>query len=138
MRRQYYPSIFGDLENLACCATDYCEQDSQPTFSEGISISEDKEHFFVDAHLPGIDPKEIDVSIDPKQRCLSIRGHNKHERKDVNYITKSRAHYSYDIPLSSEVDIGVGVEASSHQGMLTVTLAKSKHHQPLKIDIKVE
>ena len=48
--------------------------------SPSVSISETKKEIKVEAELPGVDEKDINVSID--NGCLTVRGEKKHESRD--------------------------------------------------------
>lgn len=139
MRRRYLPTIFDDFDALCtalpsgCCTEGRCERKS-----DGLSIAEDPEHLFIDAHLPGVDPKGVDVTIDPHERRLVISGESHLDRENVNWHLKGSSQFRYEVPLSNEIDLDSKVEAVSRNGVLRVTLIKNKGHKPLKVDVKVD
>ncbi|MDN3506167.1 MAG: Hsp20/alpha crystallin family protein [Simkaniaceae bacterium] len=123
-----FDEIFNTFNAKECCSTSYYE---------GLSISEDKEKLYIDAELPGVKPEEVEVTIEPKERKLLIKGKPKEDREDVHYHLKQKAKYCYQIPLSNEVDIESEIEAVSKDGILSITLSKNRGHKPLKVDVRV-
>ncbi len=138
MRRMFVNHILDDFEEicngLTCCSSPQRTERS----SDGLSISEDSENLYIDASLPGVSPEDVDITIDPKKRSLSICGESKKERESVKYHMKSKGQYCYAIPLSNEVDIETKVEAVSRDGIISITLPKNKGHKPLKVDVKTD
>jgi len=139
MRRRYLPTLFDELDALCtalptgCCTDCGCERKN-----EGLSISEDSKHLFIDAPIPGVDPKEVDVTINPSERRMIISAEGKTDRENVNWHLKGSRKFRYEIPLSNEIDLEAKVEAVSRNGVLNITLAKNKGHKPLRIDVQVD
>ena len=123
-----FDEIFNTFNTGECC-TSSCY--------EGLSISEDKERLYIDAELPGVQPEDVEVTVEPKERKLLIKGKSKAAREDVHYHLKQKAKCCYQIPLSNEIDIESKVEAVSKDGILSITLSKNRGHKPLRVDVKV-
>lgn len=139
MRRQYFPTLFDQFDALCtalpsgCCSDGCCS-----TQAEGLSVSENEGHLFIDAHMPGVDPKAIDVTLNPKERKLVINGKGNISRENVSWHLKGGSEFRYEIPVSNEIDLDGKVEAVSRNGILSVTLTKNKGHKPLKVDVRVD
>jgi HSP20 family molecular chaperone IbpA len=114
------------------CCTEQCGSNA----CEGLAMSEDEEHFYIDAPMPGVKSEEIKVTLDPRNRHLFISGENKQERNNVKYHLRNCLNYNYEIPLSNEVNLEHAIEAVSKDGILSITLSKNRGHKPLKIDVK--
>ncbi|MEF8822963.1 MAG: Hsp20/alpha crystallin family protein, partial [Desulfohalobiaceae bacterium] len=101
-----------------------------------VNISEDDRNITVEAELPGMDSKDIDISL--QNNMLVLQGEKKFEdeRNEGNYqrIERSYGAFSRTIPLSSSVDED-NVKASFKNGILTVTLPKQEKAQGKKIAI---
>lgn len=138
MRRMLLNTILDDFEEicngLSCCSSPQREVRS----SEGLSISEDANNLYIDASLPGVASDQVEITIDPKKRSLSICGEAKLNREDVKYHMKSKQQHCYAIPLSNEIEIDTKIEAVSRDGIISITLPKNKGHKPLKIDVKTD
>ena len=104
-----------------------------------LDVSETKNDFVVKAELPGIDPKDIDISL--TDGMLTIRGEKKQgrEEKEENYhlIERNYGTFSRSVSLSREVKLDK-INASYKDGVLRVVLPKSEEAKKKEIKIKVE
>ena len=95
-----------------------------------IDISEKDDEVVVSAELPGLDEKDIEVTL--TDNVLSIRGEKKLEKeeKELGYTYTERSYGSFErrIPLDVEV-LGDKVSAAFKNGVLTVMLPKSPEAQ---------
>jgi HSP20 family protein len=102
-----------------------------------INLTEDKEHYYVRAELPGIRPEELEMSVTGD--ALTIAGERKipAENKDAKYHRREReaGKFSRIISLPSQVD-AAKVEARCVDGLLTVTLPKPETAKPKQISVK--
>lgn len=101
----------------------------------GLTVSEDAKSVYVEAAMPGVDPKDIDVSFE--KGVLWMKGSAKHEEKDgKKYYRKASEEFSYRVAIPGEVDWNTEPVATCKNGMMTVTFAKSPKAQPKKIAVK--
>jgi HSP20 family protein len=104
-----------------------------------LDVSETKDKVVVKAEAPGIDPKEIDISL--SSGILTLKGEKKKEReeKDENYhlIERSYGSFSRSVRLPTEVQEDK-VKASYKDGVLTITLPKTERAKERAIKIEVE
>ena len=102
-----------------------------------VDVAEGETDITVKAEIPGCDTKEIDLSLEG--RMLTIKGEKKQEKEEKNKsyhrIERSYGMFSRTLPLPSEVD-PKRVDASFKDGILKVTLQKSKAAAGKKIEIK--
>lgn len=104
-----------------------------------LDVCESGDEIRVQAEVPGIDPADIDVSIEGN--VLTIRGEKKAEREDsaedYHRIERQYGTFSRSIPLASEVD-AEKIEAVFRNGVLNVRLPKHESAKPkqVKIDVK--
>ena len=98
-----------------------------------------KGDFVVKAELPGIDPKDIDISL--SEGVLTIRGEKRQEKeeKDEGYhlVERSYGSFTRSIRLPREVQ-NEKINASYKNGVLKITLPKSEEAKKKEIKIKVE
>ena len=59
---------------------------TSPSSPSGLSVSEDDKKIYIEASLPGIDPKNIEITF--QDGYLWVRGETKEEEKD-----KSKKYY---------------------------------------------
>jgi len=102
-----------------------------------VDLSEDNARICVRAELPGIDPKDVDVSVSEDR--LVIAGEKKTESaKTGNGWTHRESHYgafSRAIPLPEAVD-PKAVTAKYDKGVLTVELTKSPAAASRKVPVQ--
>lgn len=95
-----------------------------------LDVTEDEKAFQVKVDLPGLDEKDMDITL--SDRVLTIRGEKKEEKenKDENYYRRERAQGSFlrRIEVPAAVDESK-IEASFKKGVLTVRLPKTKEAQ---------
>jgi HSP20 family protein len=102
-------------------------EDRLGDFSPSVNVTETGKEVKVTAELPGMDEKDIDVSL--ANETLTIKGEKRQEEesKEKGVYRRERSYGSFQrvVPLPSEVD-GEKVEATFKKGVLTVTLPKSE------------
>jgi len=104
-----------------------------------IDVSETKNDLVVKAELPGMDPKDINISISDGH--LTIKGEKKQEREekeeDYHFIERSYGSFTRSIHLPKEVK-HEKISASYKNGILKVVLPKSEETKKKEIKIKAE
>ena len=110
------------------------------TFSTpAIDMSEDEKAYKISAELPGIDAKDIDVSVSGDMLVLKGEKRQEKEEKDKNYHFSERSYGSFQraFELPESVDRNK-VAADFSKGVLTVTLPKTAEAQrpAKKIEVK--
>jgi len=104
-----------------------------------VDVSETKNDLVIKAELPGLDPKDIDISMN--NGYLAIKGEKKHEKeeKDENdhLIERSYGAFTRSVQLPREVQSDK-ITASFKNGILRITLPKSEEAKKKEIKIKVE
>ena len=102
-----------------------------------LNLSEDKDHYFVRAELPGIQAEDLELQVHGKS--LTIAGERKiaSEGENVKYHRREReaGRFSRIIDLPGDVDADK-VEAQMMNGMLTIRIAKSEAAKPRQIKVK--
>ena len=104
-----------------------------------VDVSETKNDLVIKAELPGLDPKDIDISMN--NGYLTIKGEKKNEKeeRDENYhlIERSYGSFTRSVRLPREVQSDK-ITASFKNGILKITLPKSEEAKKKEIKIKVE
>jgi HSP20 family protein len=102
-----------------------------------VNVSEDADHIYVQAELPGVNPENLDITL--KEQNLVLRGERKipAEEKNVNYHRREResGFFRRVLRLPAPVDANK-VEAACQDGVLTITLAKPEEVKPRQISVK--
>lgn len=102
--------------------------------ASGLSISEDERNIYVEAAVPGVEAKEVEVTF--HQGVLWIKGEAKEEEKGKKYYRKASQNFSYRLPVPGEIDPNKEPEASYKNGVMVVTFAKKPSAKPRRIEVK--
>jgi len=100
-------------------------------------IKEEAERFLILADLPGVDPKDIEISMD--KGILSIRGERSTEAKaeDERFSRIERAHgvfhRRFALPESADAD---GITATGNHGVLQISIPKRPAATPRRIQVQ--
>lgn len=108
-------------------------------WAPSLDMSETKDNFVVKAEVPGIDAKDIDISLTGD--VLSIKGEKKQEKEEkeegYHLIERNYGSFSRSVRLPAEVESGK-IKASYKNGILSITLPKSEKVKAREVKIKVE
>jgi len=107
-----------------------------PAWTPRIDVEETDKEILVKADLPGVDPKDVDVSVHDDTLFLKGEKKEEHEEKKKNYHRVERFEGSFyrAIPLPAGTDPDK-VLASSAKGVVTVTIPKKPELLPRKITV---
>ena len=104
-----------------------------------LDLLETKNEFVIKAEVPGMTPKDIDISL--AEGVLTIRGEKKQEKeeKEENYHFVERSYGSFrrSVRLPGEVQ-SEKIKAAYKDGILRVTLPKTEETKKKEVKIKVE
>lgn len=104
-----------------------------------VNLSEDKDHVYVEALAPGIDPATLEITV--VRDTLRIAGEKQAIASNVkpeafHRNERSAGKFVRTIELPVEVD-GDKVTAEYRNGLLVVTLPKAEAAKPKQISVKV-
>ncbi len=107
-------------------------------FVPALDVYEDKENVVVETPLAGIDPKQVEVSVEKGVLTISGSTQKEHEVEEKNYYRKEVRSGSF----YRQVPLPVGVQESNvvaefENGILRITCPKAKGDPVKKIDVKV-
>jgi HSP20 family protein len=100
-------------------------------------VTESDKSYTVDVDLPGVDKKDIDVTMSGHR--LSIRGerkqHKEGERRGVlRRLTRKSGPFGLEITLPGRVD-AAATTASLDSGVLSVEVPKEEAERSLRVDV---
>jgi HSP20 family protein len=97
------------------------------TFTPSIDVKENDKEFIIKAELPGVEEKDVEVTV--TNDSVAIKGEKKEERedKDKNYYYMERSYGSFSrvIPLDAEIE-SAKAEASFKNGILDIKIPKNQ------------
>jgi HSP20 family protein len=122
--RQVFGRFFGESDNAVA------------QWAPRVDIKEEEKRFVILADIPGVDPKDIDVSTD--KGVLSIKGERKSEStEDAGMFKRVERSYgaftrSFVLPESADAE---AISASGKNGVLEISIPKKAETTPRKIAI---
>jgi HSP20 family protein len=104
-----------------------------------LEIYETESEIVVRVELPGIDPRDVDITLTPDG--MSIRADAKPDLEDRgrNYLRREFRYgtFMHAIGLPADVDRD-GAKANFRHGILEVTLPKSERAKPRQVKVQVD
>jgi HSP20 family protein len=107
---------------------DFARGFDMPAFSTGwsggwpnVEVSETDDDVRVVAELPGLDAKDIEVTLN--EGVLTLKGHKKAESRGTSYSERWHGHFQRAVQLGPDVD-PEKLHAEFRNGILTITAAK--------------
>jgi len=104
-----------------------------------VDVRETKDALEISAELPGIEPKEVEVSVE--NGVLTLKGSRQFEKatEGETYHRVERAYGSFERSFSLPTNVDPEkVHAVYRHGVLHLTLPKREEAKPRSISIKVE
>lgn len=106
-------------------------------WSPAVNVRETEEAYYVEADIPGVDPADIEVTLD--QGVLKLVGERQDSSDDDNGTLRhaERVHgrfvRRFKLPESADAD---SVEAHAAHGVLKLSIAKKAASQPRRIEVQ--
>jgi HSP20 family protein len=102
-----------------------------------LNVSEDGDNLYVRAELPGVNAKDLEISVQDDNLLIKGERQIAPEGKVVSYHRREREAGTFQriISLPTRVDAGK-VTAVCKNGVLTVTLPKAAEAKPRQIAVK--
>lgn len=128
-------SVFDDFDKLV--ESFFGNDFAYPARMPVVDIREEGDKYIVEAELPGLSEKDVEVKIQDK--VLTIESHKESEEKEEkkNYLMRERRVCSFKRTFSLPKNIAYDkVSAVFKDGLLTITLPKSEDAQEKVISIK--
>lgn len=108
-------------------------------WSPRVDIKEDERQFIITADVPGVEPKDIEISME--NNVLTIKGTRSLERKikEERYSRMERFSGTFyrQFTLPDHVN-GDAIKAKGSHGVLEVIIPKKERHVPKKIKVHEE
>lgn len=106
-------------------------------WTPAVDIKEERSRFLITADVPGVDPKDIDVTME--NGVLTIKGERQLDSdvKENGYRRFERLHGTFyrrfSLPDYADAD---DISATCKNGVLTVTVPKTEAVKPRRIEVK--
>lgn len=125
--KDHFPSVFADGEPFF-----------GTRWMPSIDIKEDDAQYTVTADVPGVEARDIEVSMEDS--ILTIKGERKSEKEESkkNYHRRECVMGSFErsfrMPAAADAD---SITASHKDGVLTVNIPKKKVDKPKTVKVEV-
>lgn len=107
-------------------------------FAPAIDVYQDNDALIVETSLPGIDPKNVDISVENDVLTISGETREKKEVKREDYYRKEIRQGSFSRSVILPVAVkGAEATAEYENGVLVITLPKSEDAKPKKIAVSI-
>ncbi|MBN2048996.1 MAG: Hsp20/alpha crystallin family protein [Spirochaetales bacterium] len=102
-----------------------------------VDIREREGSYTLEAELPGLSEKEVDVRVEENLLTLSTLRREEEEEKKDRYIMRERStsEYRRSFVLPKDAD-SKKIEASFKNGLLTLNIPKLPESKPRQIEVK--
>jgi HSP20 family protein len=104
-----------------------------------VDVSETEDSILIKAEIPGLEAKDISVTLLGDRLTIKGEKRKEEERKDEHFHSSERFYGSFErsfrLPASVKAD---KVEAAFDKGILTVSLPKTEEAKSKEIKIKVK
>lgn len=103
--------------------------------ASGLSVSEDDTNVYVEAAIPGVDPDDVEVTLN--QGTLWIRGEAQKEEQDKKrkFYRRAVQSFSYRVAVPGDIDPAMEIQAEAENGVLRLIIPKAASSQPQKITV---
>jgi HSP20 family protein len=106
-------------------------------FAPRFEVKETKDAYVFKADLPGIDEKDVEISLTGNRLTVSGKREAEERHESDTYYAYERSYGSFSrsftLPEGADVD---HADAELKSGVLTVAIVKRPEHQPRKISLK--
>jgi len=104
-----------------------------------VDVRETDEGYTLEAELPGLTEKDIDVHVEGNLLTISSAAREQKDEKKDGYVVRERRSTSFrrSFVLPRDVD-STNIEASYRNGVLTLDLHKTPESKPRTIQVKTE
>jgi HSP20 family protein len=139
--RTLFPSLRDEMDRLSRMFDEFFGREelapSLTMWGPPMDVAETDDKVMVRADIPGIDPKELDISISGD--VLTVKGEKKEEKEEKGeaYFCSERRYgaFSRTIDLPTNVD-PEKIDASYHNGVLKIEMKKLPEAKRKKIQVK--
>lgn len=139
--RQFFEQLRRDMNSLFSQSLDENRDDTSQVatarWAPAVDIQEDDEKFTLVADLPGIDPKDIEITME--NQVLGIKGErhleNEENREGFRRVERSYGlfHRRFALPDTADAE---HIHAEGGNGVLKVVIPKQAKAQPRRINVE--
>ncbi len=110
---------------------------SMKTRIPSVDVKENENSYIIEAELPGLTEKDVEVKVENKNLFISTVKEDKKEEKKENYLIRERSSYSFSrnfiLPEDADAE---SITGTFKNGILTLEIGKKPEKKPKSIKIK--
>lgn len=103
-----------------------------------VNLRSDEDNFYAEAMLPGIDPAELELTVE--QNVLTLSGNRRHDEEPSDKVIwhrRERGLGKFQRTIELPVDVETNeVRAEYANGLLLITLPKAEATKPTRVAIE--
>lgn len=102
-----------------------------------VDIRQDENRYVLEADIPGMTEKDIDVRVDRDMLTISSHKEEEREEREEGYLLRERrrAAFQRSFVIPSDVDPDK-IDARFHDGQLIIEMPRTEKAKPKKITVK--
>jgi HSP20 family protein len=112
---------------------------SMSNFAPAVNVWQDENNVYVETPLPGIDPENVNISIENDVLTIEGSGEKKSEVDEKDYYRKEvrfgSFHRAIALPSSVRSD---EAKAEYSSGVLKITVPKEERAKPKKVKVEIK
>lgn len=128
LERLFDPRALGNEDSSSVATCDWIP---------AVDIREEANRFVIHADIPGVDPKDIDITME--NGVLTLKGERlserKEEREGYKRVERARGTFYRRFGLPDTADAG-RISARGANGVLEIVIPKQEYTQPRKITVE--
>lgn len=110
---------------------------AETSWTPPVDIKEDESHYYIKADVPGVDPKNIEVTLERGVLTISgeRQGESREEANGYRRVERFRGRFTraFSLPDTADAD---KVDATVRDGVLQVTINKKESSKPRRIAVR--
>lgn len=110
---------------------------TETTWMPSVDIQEQTDHYLVSADIPGVDPKQIDISVDKNMLIIKGERQSEHKTEEANFkrVERTFGQFQRRFTLPDNADID-NISATGENGVLAVRIPKQETVEPRRITVQ--
>jgi len=132
--RKSITSVFDDFFNLK--STGLFENEWYPV----VDVNEDAKSISVKAEMPGVDEKDINISLEDNLLTVSGEKKSEHteENKEKRFLISERSYGAFSRAIRLPDNIKTDdIKAEFKKGILSINIPKKKEEEPKRIKVDI-
>ena len=129
-------TLWNPRAHLSPWHSGFAYPEAAESYRPAVDVEENEASFTIRADLPGIDEKDLEITVHEGVLTLSGKREDTREEERANLRERRFGAFSRRFRLGNQVS-AEGIEASYKNGVLTITMPKKEEVKPRQISVSV-